>query len=247
MKKTFLFSALSLITLWIVWIIAYFIVGNDYVLPSFWDTFASVGKYLASGTFWVAFGKTFLRTFLAFVFSLVLGISLAVFARTQKWLRAFLAPIISVLRTVPTMAVILILLLWTSPSVAPVIVSVLVLMPAVYAAAISALDEVDTEYGELVRAFHVGLKQRIFKLYLPLSAPPVLKQLGAIFSMGLKITVSGEVLASTYKSIGGLMQSAKMFVELPELLALTILTVLLGFLLEGACVLAYKLIVRWRA
>ncbi|MDE6059211.1 MAG: ABC transporter permease subunit [Clostridia bacterium] len=247
MKKNILFSALSLITLWVVWIIAYFIVGNDYVLPSFWDTFAAVGKYLGSGAFWLAFGKTFLRTFLAFLFSLLLGILLAVLARMRKWLRAFLAPIISVLRTVPTMAVILILLLWTSPSVAPVIVSVLVLLPAVYAAALSSLDEVDTEYGEFVRVFRVDWKRKIFKLYLPLSAPPILKQSGAIFSMGLKITVSGEVLASTYKSLGGLMQSAKMFVELPQLVALTLLTVLLGFLLEGACALAYKLIVRWRA
>lgn len=247
MKKNILFSALSLITLWVVWIIAYFIVGNDYVLPSFWDTFAAVGKYLGSGAFWLAFGKTFLRTFLAFLFSLILGILLAVLARMRKWLRAFLAPIISVLRTVPTMAVILILLLWTSPSVAPVIVSVLVLLPAVYAAALSSLDEVDAEYGELVRVFRVDWKRKIFKLYLPLSAPPILKQSGGIFSMGLKITVSGEVLASTYKSLGGLMQTAKMYVELPQLVALTLLTVLLGFLLEGACVLAYKLIVRWRA
>ena len=84
------------------------------------------------------------------------------------------------------------------------------------------------------------------QLYLPLTAPPLMKQFGAIFSMGLKITVSGEVLASTYQSIGGMMQSAKMFVQLPELIALTILTVLLGFFIEGICMIAYRFSARWR-
>ncbi len=246
MKKNLLFSVLSLIFLWVVWIIAYFIVGNDYVLPSFTDTFVSVGEFFISGTFWTAFGKTFLRTFLAFLFSVCFGIGLALLSFLWKWTRAFLAPVISVLRTVPTMAVILLLLLWTSPSVAPVIVSSLVLFPAVYAAAIASLDEVDAEYGELVRAFRVKGKRKIMQLYLPLTAPPLMKQFGAIFSMGLKITVSGEVLASTYQSIGGMMQSAKMFVQLPELIALTILTVLLGFFIEGICMIAYRFSARWR-
>ena len=84
------------------------------------------------------------------------------------------------------------------------------------------------------------------QLYLPLTAPPLMKQFGAIFSMGLKITVSGEVLASTYQSIGGMMQSAKMFVQLPELIALTILIVLLGFFIEGICMIAYHFSARWR-
>lgn len=247
MKKNILFSMLALVFLWVVWIIAYFIVGDDYVLPSFWETFSAVGDYLASGAFWYAFGKTFLRTFLAFLSSVLLGVGLAVLARIFRPLRGFLAPIISILRTVPTMAIILILLLWTTPSVAPVIVAVFVLFPAVYAAALAALDEVDSEYGELVRAFRVNKKRQISKLYLPLAAPPLLKQAGAIFSMGLKVTVSGEVLASTYKSLGGMMQEAKMYFPMSNLIALTLMTVLLGFLLEGACVLACKLIVRWRA
>lgn len=242
-----MFSALAVIFLWLAWVISYFIVKNDYILPSFWETFSAVGDYLASGTFWFAFAKTYLRTFLAFLFSLLFGVGFAVLARSVPFMRAFLAPVVSVLRTVPTMAIILILLLWTTPSVAPVIVAIFVLFPAVYAAALASLDEVEAEYGKLVRAFRVNRKRQIFKLYLPLCAPPLLKQSGAIFSMGLKVTVSGEVLAATYRSLGGLIQEAKMYVQMPELIALTLLTVLLGFLLEGACALACKLIVRWRA
>lgn len=245
--KNILFSLLAVALLWIFWLVMYYCVNNEFVLPSIGTTFSEMGKLLAGGSFWRAFGYTLLRTVGAFAFSLLAGALLAAAALYKRGIRAFLAPIISVLRTVPTMAIILILLLWTTPAFAPVVVSVLVLLPAVYAAVLSALDDVKESYGEMARAYRVSAGRKIFRMYLPLSVPPVLKQAGGIFSMGLKITVSGEVLASTYRSIGGLMQEAKSFVQMPELLALTILTVLLGFLLEGLCSLAYKLIVRWRA
>lgn len=246
MKKNFLFSLTAVAFLWLVWIVAYFAVRNDYVLPSFWETAAALWDLLKSALFWRAFAGTLGRAALAFAVSLVLGVGLALIANSRTWVRSFLSPIVSFLRTVPTIAVILMLLIWTTPRIAPVIVSLLVLLPAVYAATLSALDEVTENYGELASAFRVGMGRKAFKMYLPLAAPAVLGQAGSVFSMGLKITVSGEVLAQTFPSVGYLMQDAKMFVQMPRLIALTLLAVLIGFALEGACYGAYKLIVRWR-
>ena len=245
-KKNALFSAVALIALWLVWVIAFYLVRNDYVLPSFWETIRETGRLLTEASFWRAFGNTFLRTLWAFLASMALGIALAVPAHLSGGVRAFLAPVISVLRTVPTMAVVLMLLLWTTPAVAPVIVSALVLFPAAYAAALAAFDEVGEEYGELARAFRVGAGRKIVKMYLPLSAPVLLNQAGSIFSLGLKVVISGEVLASTYRSLGGMMQEAQIYLQMPRLMALTLLTVLMGFALEGLCRLSYVLIVRWR-
>ena len=247
MKKELLFSALALLFLWAVWLIAAAAVRNEYLLPSFWDACREMGRLFIDAAFWRALGNTLLRTFLAFVFSLLLGVGLALLANLHRAVRAFFAPIVSVLRTVPTMAIILILLMWTNPRVAPVVVSLLVLFPSFYAATLAALDEVEAGYGELARAFGVGAGRKLKEMYLPLVAPPILKQAGAIFSLGLKITISGEVLANTYRSLGGLMQEAKMFTQMPTLMALTVFSILLGFLLEGLCLLGYKLIVRWRA
>ena len=245
-KKNALFSAIALVALWLVWLIAFYIVRNDYVLPSFWETLRETGRLLGEAAFWRAFVNTFLRTLWAFLVSLVLGAGLAIPAHLKGGVRAFLAPVISVLRTVPTMAVVLMLLLWTSPAVAPVIVSALGLFPAVYAAALAALDEVGEEYGEMARVFRVSAGRKIVKMYLPLAAPVLLKQAGSVFSLGLKVVISGEVLASTYRSLGGMMQQAQIFLQTPRLMALTLVAVLLGFALEGLCRLAYVLIVRWR-
>ncbi len=247
MKKNLIFSALSIVFLWLVWVIAYFIVRNDYLLPSFWDTFRAMGELFADASFWRAFGNTLLRTVIAFAVSFVLGAAFAALACMNGGVRAFLSPVVSVLRTVPTMAIILILLLWTNALVAPVIVTLLVLFPAMYAAMLAAADEVRAEYGELVRAFKVPARRAVVKLYAPLCAPAVLAQSGSVLSMGLKITVSGEVLSQTFRSLGGMMQNAQLFIEMPTLLALTLLVVAAGFLLEGGCALLKRAAVRWRA
>ena len=251
MKKqrlyNFIFSALAIVALWVAWIIAYYSVRNDYVVPSFQKTFIEMGHLLAEGDFWRAFASTVLRTLWAFLVSLVLGVGFALLSCFVRPVRAFLAPVMSVLRTVPTMALVLILLLWTSPARAPIVISALVLFPAFYAAVLASLDEVRGEYGELVRAFKVSRSRQALKLYLPLAAPPVLGQTGAIFSLGLKITVSGEVLSLTARSIGGMMQWAQStLMNMPRLIALTLLVILVGFAFEGLFFLAYKLTVRWR-
>lgn len=245
-KKNALFSVVALVALWLVWLIAYHIVRNDYVLPSFEDAIVQMVVLLSKASFWRAFGNTFLRALWAFLASLALGVGLAIPAHLVGGVRAFFAPVVSVLRTVPTMAIVLMLLLWTTPAVAPVIVSALVLFPAAYAAALASLDEVGEAYGELTKAFRVGIGRKIAKMYLPLAAPTLLKQAGSIFSLGLKVVISGEVIASTYRSLGGMMQEAQIYLQMPRLMALTLVTVLLGFALEGLCRLAYVLIVRWR-
>jgi len=246
LKKNLIFSALSLAAVWLIWLIAYYLVGNEWELPSIGSSLSAAGILLTEASFWTAFLNTFLRTLAAFAFSLALGVVLALLARLWRGLRVFLAPIVSILRTVPTMAVILLLLVWTNPYLAPVVVAILVLFPAVYAAALAALDEVDETYGTLAKAYGVTLRKRIVDMYVPLTLPPLLKQAGAILSMGLKITVSGEVLASTFQSLGGMMQEAKMYLEMPRLMGLTLIAIVLGFILEGVFVLLSRIFVRWK-
>jgi len=247
MKKNFLLSLFALLALWGAWLTVSAVVKNDYILPSFSRTVSAAWELMGQADFWTAFSQTLLRTLLAFVLSVPLGVGLALLSALNGGVRAFLAPFVSILRTVPTMAVVLILLLWAGHTAAPVIVAMLVLFPAVYAAALAAYDGVTAQFGMLTRAYGVGTGQKIWRMYLPLSASVLLPQAGSVASLGLKITISGEVLANTYRSLGGMMQDAKMYLEMPRLLALTIVSLLLGFALEGLCVLIARLVMRGKA
>ena len=50
-KRNALFSVLAIVALWLCWIVAYYGVKNDYVLPSFWDACKEMGRLLVSASF----------------------------------------------------------------------------------------------------------------------------------------------------------------------------------------------------
>jgi ABC-type nitrate/sulfonate/bicarbonate transport system permease component len=65
-----------------------------------------------------------------------------------------------------------------------------------------------------------------------LSSPYILKEGAAALSFSLKLIVSAEVLSFTAKSLGGMMQDAKIYAEIPQLFALVGVTFVVGLILE---------------
>jgi len=244
-KLNIICTAAALLLILAVWLIAYYSVKNDYVVPSVSQTFKSFFLCFKQGDFWVAFGNTFYRTILSFLLSFLLAAVCAALSVFSKIFSAALKPIMSILRTVPTLAVILILLIWTTPKAAPLIVTVLVLFPMIYAQMMAAVGDIDCEIIEMAKVYSVKRRDRIFKIYLPLISPNILSQTGADISLGLKIMISAEVLANTYRSLGSLMQNAKLYVDMPRLAALTVFAVVLGLLIDFLFSLFTMLTHKW--
>ncbi|MCD8295398.1 MAG: ABC transporter permease subunit [Clostridia bacterium] len=241
-----LMSVLAIAAMWLVWVIVYRIVGNDYIVPSFAESMKSFGLLFVSSTFWTAFGMTFLRMILSFLISFVLAALLCMLAAAVKAAEAFLKPVMIFFRTLPTLAIILVVLVWTNATIAPVIVTVLVLFPAMYAQMMASVGDVDKGLIQMADVYHISRSARISKIYLPLVAPNILSQCGANISLGLKVTVSAEVMANTLRSIGGMMQSARMYVDMPKLAALTLVTVVVGIIIEFAFSFTKRIWCKWR-
>ena len=231
-KLNIILSVSAFALMWIIWLIAYYAVKNDYIIPSISDTAKGFGKCLASGSFWLAFLYTVLRTAFSFLISFLFAVALVALSALFKPFKSFIKPFMDVLRTLPTLAIILILLFWTSPSVAPVIVTILVLFPMIYSQLTAAVNGIDEGIIEMAEVYGIDKKERLTKIYLPLISPAVLSQTGANISLGIKVMISAEVLAGTYKSLGGLMQNARFYIDMPRLAALTIIAVLTGLLID---------------
>lgn len=244
-KLNIICSAAAILLMWLVWLIAYFSVKNDYIVPSFSKTMSSLFKCFTEAEFWTAFFFTLLRTAIAFIISFVLAAACAALSAASKIFSAVLNPVMGVLRTLPTLAIILLLLIWTNAKAAPVIVGVLVLFPLIYAQFTAALGGIDKGIVNMCEVYSVKKSDRLFKIYLPLVSPNILSQTGANISLGLKILISAEVLSNTYKSLGGLMQNARAFVEMPRLAALTIVAVLLGLILDIAFSQLKRVTYKW--
>ena len=100
-----------------------------------------------------------------------------------------------------------------------------------YAGILAGISGVDRRLVEASRVEGTGLFRRVYAIYLPLSAPYILKEAGAALSFSVKLIVSAEVLANTPLSLGGMMQDARIY-ELPQLFALVAVAFVAGLLME---------------
>ncbi len=215
-----------------VWACLYFALGNELLVPSLLDCMKEMGELLGSGGFWVGLSRSLLRALTAFALSFVCALVFAVAAYLVPALERFLAPVLSALRSLPVLAVLLILLTILGAAEAPVAVAFLSLFPMLYTGILAALSGIDKQVIDASRVHGTPVYRRITHIYLPLAAPYVLRECAGAVSFSLKLVVSAEVLAQTAKSLGGMMQEAKIYQEIPTLFALVFVTFAVGLILE---------------
>lgn len=234
---------LSLVFMWLVWFIAEKAVKNEYLVPGFSQTVNELISILCERFFWRALGKTLVRVLYAFLISFVLAGFCALLGRVFKIANEFFKPIIAVIRTLPTMAVLTVILIYSNRTVAPIIVAVMVMFPMIFAQFNVALSNINANVINTAKLFNIPTKTRIFKIYLPLASPVVLSHIGTNISFGIKLVISAEVMVSSFTSIGGMISYADPNVA--RVMALTLISVVLGLIIEALFRLIFKRCFKW--
>lgn len=239
-------SVSALAAMWLAWTVACACVRNEYVLPSFGQTMKEASALLADALFWRSFCKTLLRVAEAYCISFLLGGACAAAGAAVKPVGAFLKPVVTALRTLPTMAFLLFLILWSSPMVAPLVITSLVLFPMTYSQFAAAIAQIDPDLMQMAEVYRFTRMQKLKYVVLPLAAPYVLSHVGPNLSFGIKITVSAEVMAYTFVSLGGLMQTANANLQTARLAALTLVAVAAGIAAELLFYAVNKMAFGWK-
>lgn len=248
MKKIVLKNCISMLVavafLFGVWVIVWAAIGNELLVPAPWECFSVLGNLCKTRGFWTAFSGTFLRTLTAFGISFAFAVVFALVAYLVPTFAQIFSPIVSALRSLPVLAVLLILWLILGAENAPIAVAFLSLFPMLYTAVLAALSGVNEELIVMSRVYKVPLRKRVFSLYLPAAAPYVLKEAGAALAFSLKLVVSAEVVAKTAKSLGGMMDDARAWSEIPTLFALVVAAFLAAVVLETVTALIARAVER---
>jgi len=244
-KLNILASVTAIALMWLVWIIVAAAVKNEYLVPPFGESVKQFFTLFGTAFFWKAFGATLLRTLIAFAVSFICAAGCAALSVTFKPFSAFMRPVVAVFRSLPTMAILLIIFTAThSSSITPVIVAFLVLFPVCYGQLTSSIAGVDGELIEMAKVYKVKRFQVLTRIYLMRIAPQTVIETGANLSFGIKLIISAEVMASTYTALGGMMGEAAIY-SLPRLAALTLFAVIFGIAVELVFALISRLAFPW--
>ena len=226
-----LYSLLGVAFIIGLWLLLYLVVQNSYIIPAPFVVIKNGIMLLFSGEFYLLLLSTLLRVLCGVIISLTLAGVLATICVYHKTFNAFIAPIMATLRSLPTLAVLLIILVFIDRNFAPVVVCMLSLIPLAFSEIYDWLKKSYNTSNEMLTLYNVSKKTQV-KVYLVGILPTLVKEFFTLFSFGLKLVVSGEILANVYKSIGGTIHQASTYSNTIYLMALTLVVCVIGIVLE---------------
>lgn len=240
----------ALIPVWVglglvlLWLVAALLIGEELILPTPMQTIEECFALFGQASFWAALGKTLLRGVLAFVCSFFIALLFSLLSMIPS-VGKVAGIVFSVLRSIPTMSVILLLLIWLRPSLAPAAVAAIVILPTLYSVFLGAMQGVDRGLIELCDVYKVPWKERVLRVWLPAMAQPLFEGTASGFSLNLKLIIAAEALAQTKESLGAMMKNAQIWLETGQLMAITLVAVVVGVLSETLIRFVGKQVKKW--
>ena len=212
----------------LVWQLASVWVDNRLLLVGPFQVLLRLLELVQSREFWMACGFTFTRITLGFLLAFCLALLLAVLASRFALLEILIQPYMAAVKTVPVASFIVIALLWLSGRRLSVFISFLMVLPVLYANFLAGIRSADRKLLEMARVFRMSLWNRIRGIYLPALEPHCLSGCRSALGLCWKAGVAAEVIGVCTGSVGGMLYDAKVYLEISDLFAWTLVIVLLS-------------------
>lgn len=227
--KIGLLSTLGFLLLWKVISIK---INAEIILPPPEDVLLRLIKISQSKKFWQAVLNTSVRTVYGFTLSFTAGFIAGIACGSSKRISAALTPLISVIRAVPVMSVILIAMIWFKTDMVPVFVCFLMIFPIITANVSQGINEVDKSLIAMASAFKISKYSKLIHITIPSTIPFVLAGIRSAVGVAWKSVIAAEVLSQPIKAIGTGIQFSQMNLETAEVMAWTVLAIILSKISE---------------
>ena len=193
--NTYFIYTLGLIFVFCLWFIFAFSLGNgNLYFPSPIETFQKMGELLSSQYIYQGIAWTLLRTFIGFISALVASFILGTIAGQYKKVYLFLKPLMLVLKSVPTAALVFLFLVLSGSRFAPVYIVFLISFPILYEAIAGGMHNVPQELEDSVRLDTNNFFMTTLRVKLPLAIPYLIIGLTSSFALSIKTEIMAEII-----------------------------------------------------
>ncbi len=206
-------------------------IDNSYFMPRLNETFSALLLLIKTSGFWKYVLTSLARVAIGLLLGIAFGIVLATVCHVLPLSKAFVSPVITIMKATPVATIILILWFTLSNAELAVFVVFLMVTPIVWQNVYDGYKSISNEMREVCEVFQIsGFKK--FKL---LVLPAVTKYLvpAVITSVGLawKAEIAAEIM--TYSNIGQSIDDFKtLHLDTPSVFAWAVVIVILSLILE---------------
>jgi NitT/TauT family transport system permease protein len=240
-------AAIALV--WVVWELIHLTGWKKFVLPGPGVTLSNLWEQAKAGLLWHAVGDTVLRAVIGYLIALVIGTVVGLLVARIPPLRAAVGSLITGLQTLPSAAWIpFAIILFGLNNSAILFIIVMASAPAIANAVISGVDYIPPlllKSGKIIGLHGLSLT---WYLVIPAALPTFvagLKQAWA-FTWHALLTAELLVLVAGEPSIGQLFSADQDQTDMPSTIAVMIVILVLGILVDGLFSLANnKIRKRW--
>ena len=198
--------------------------------------------------FWRTLLFSFSRIVLGFAIAFAAGCLLGVLSGKWPLLETLLWPYVITIKTVPVASFIIISLIFFSAKQLPTFISFLMVFPVIYSNVLEGIRSTDRELLEMAQVFRVPWIRRLGYIYLPHLRPFLFSACSVALGMSWKSGVAAEVIGVAAGSIGEKLYESKVYFLTSDLLAWTVVIVLVSVLFEKAFLRLMKAAFdRWEA
>lgn len=234
-------TILGIIFLFALWYIL-FISTSSAVIPDPIKTLSRFFELLTIKDTYEAVGASIGRILISILISLIVGRLLGTIGGLIKPIGYFFRPLVTLLRNLPTAAIILLLVIYFVPKVSPIIITTLVTFPIVYESALQGVNNISNKYINALKLEGLVSTKSYFNVILPLSLPYVFVGLISALGLGMKVEIMAEILTGStkLKGIGRNIYIASMNVNVIDIFAYSLIIIIFTCLIEYLLHLAKK-------
>ena len=155
----------------LIWQLAAMKTGKTYILPSPDDTLKALIVIFTTPRMLADIGFTLARMAISFTASFIVGTLLSAASYKGQVMESLISPVMTIIKSVPTMGVILLSLIWFKAEGTVLFVCSLIIVPLIYSNLLYGMKSFDMKLLEMGRQFGFTLKKNIRYIYWPSLKP----------------------------------------------------------------------------
>lgn len=230
--KRIVLTCLSILLIPVVWQLLSWQMAQPQLIPSFPDLVRALLRLVYTPGFLVSIGTTCLRACVGLLLSLAAASITAFLLNRSEGIRLLFMPWLSLLRSVPVISFILLALIFLNPEMIPLLIAFLTMYPLLTENLLKGLMNRRDSWKMLARQFHLNAWNRLFQINYPQLKPYLFSGLASAVGFGWRAIIMGEVLSQCVDGIGKRMKEAQVFIDVPELIAWTLVAIVLSWLTD---------------
>ncbi len=220
----------------VLWLLFWFAlaakIDQTLFLPSpvqVWKAFVAL---LGTVEFYRSIGASLCNILLGFFFACIGGSLLAAVAAKSAFAKMFIGFPVRIMQATPVASFTILALFWLESEDLSILVSFVMVLPLLYANVLTGIEETDKELLEMAQVFKIRLRHQLRYIYIPAVMPHFLAACSVAAGLAWKSGIAAEVIGVVGNTIGNHLYQSKIYMEMPELFAWTIVIIGISILFE---------------